>query len=588
MSSLLPTFWKLCNIDRQLADTEPLPKVASYRDCFNTNMKSKYTIESTIDLPRYNLKDRQLFDLELLMVGGFAPLTGFMNKEDYRSVVDNMRLVDGALFPMPIVLDIPDSADFAVGQAVVLCDQYGNPLAVMDIESRYTPDKEDEIKKVYGTTDATHPGVRYLKNQMHDTYLGGPVHQLQLEVRHDFKELRFTPEELKAKFKERGWDKVVAFQTRNPMHRVHFELVKRAHEKTGAPVLVHPVVGMTREGDIDYITRVHTYRVVCEKYGQDFTFLALLPLAMRMAGPREALWHMIVRKNYGATHFIVGRDHAGPGKDSNGEPFYGPYEARDLAEKYAKEVGIEVVPSDELAYVKKKGEYVSTDELAKDDEVLGISGTEFRRRLYAGEAIPDWFSFPESIAELQVGVAKQKHRGLTLFFTGLSGSGKSTVANIVSSKLLEIQDREVTLLDGDVIRNHLTSELGFSKEHRDLNVQRVGFVASEITKHGGIAVCSLIAPYQAARGKARELVEERGSFVEVHVATPLEVCEKRDVKGLYQKARAGLIKGFTGIDDPYEEPTNAEIVIDTSNESPEHYAEIILKHLADNNLITLK
>jgi len=551
-------------------------------------MKNKYTIESTIDLPRYNLKDRQLFDLELLMVGGFMPLTGFMNKADYQLVVADMRLSDGSLWPIPIVLDVPDSADFAVGQSVVLCDQYGNPLAVMDVESRYAPDKEKEMENVYGTTDVAHPGVRYIKNQMHDTYIGGPVHQLQLEARHDFKDLRFTPEELRAEFKERGWDKVVAFQTRNPMHRVHFELVKRAHEKVNAPVLVHPVVGMTREGDIDYITRVHTYRVVCEKYGKEFTFLALLPLAMRMAGPREALWHMLVRKNYGATHFIVGRDHAGPGKGSDGEPFYGPYEARDLAEQYAEEVGIQIVPSDEIAYVEQKGEYVSTDKLGDSDETLSISGTEFRRRLYAGEAIPDWFSFPESIAELQVGVAKQKRRGLTLFFTGLSGSGKSTVANIVSSKLLEIQDREVTLLDGDVIRNHLTSELGFSKKHRDLNVARVGYVASEITKHGGIAVCSLIAPYQEARDKAREIVEERGSFVEIHVSTPLEICEKRDVKGLYQKARAGLIKGFTGIDDPYEEPTAAEIVVDTSDNSPEHYADIILKYLADNSLITLK
>lgn len=548
----------------------------------------KYSIESTLDLKRYNLKDRQLFDLEMLMVGGFAPLAGFMNEADYKSVVDNMRLKDGQLFPIPVVLDIPDSAEFSVGESVVLCDQYGNPLAVMDIESRYEPDKDEEVKKIYGTDDMLHPGVRYVKNQMHDVYIGGPVHKLQLEARHDFKDLRYTPEELKAVFKEKGWDKVVAFQTRNPMHRVHFELVKRAHEKVGAPVLVHPVVGMTREGDIDYITRVHTYRVVCEKYGKDFTFLALLPLAMRMAGPREALWHMIIRKNYGATHFIVGRDHAGPGKDSKGEPFYGPYEARDLAEKYADEVGIEVVPSDELAYVEKKGSYVSTDELEEGDETMGISGTEFRRRLFADEDIPDWFSFPESIAELKVGVAKQRRRGVTIFFTGLSGSGKSTVANIVATKLLEVQDREVTLLDGDVIRNHLTSELGFSKEHRDLNVQRVGYVASEITKHGGIAICSLIAPYEQARAKARELVEERGSFVEVYVSTPIEVCEERDVKGLYQKARAGIIKGFTGIDDPYEEPARPEINMDTSKAEAEVFAEEVIDFLAENGLIIKK
>ena len=517
-------------------------------------MQKTKTIDSIVDLKRYNLKDRQLFDLEMLMVRGFAPLTGFMNEADYNGVVQDMRLGDGLLWPIPIVLDIPDSAEFEVGESIVLCDQYGNPLAVMEVESRYTPDKQVEVQRVYGTEDMTHSGVRYVMNQMHDTYIGGPVHKLQLEARHDFKEFRYTPADLKQVFKEKGWDHVVAFQTRNPMHRAHFELVKRAHEKTGYPVLVHPVVGMTREGDIDYITRVHTYKIIHEKYGKDFTFLALLPLAMRMAGPREALWHALVRKNYGATHFIVGRDHAGPGKDSNGEPFYGPYEARDLAIKYSKEIGIEIVPSDELAYAPGRGAYISIDELTEGEETASISGTEFRRRLFAGEEIPAWFSFPETISELQVGVAKQQRRGVTIFFTGLSGSGKSTLANVLSTKLLEIQDREVTLLDGDVIRNHLTSELGFSKEHRDLNVQRVGYVASEITKHGGIAICSLIAPYAQARAKARELVERQGSFVEVYVATPLEVCEQRDVKGLYEKARKGLIKGFTGIDDPYEKP----------------------------------
>lgn len=547
-----------------------------------------YTIQSTLTLKRINLKDRQLFDLEMLMVGGFAPLTGFMNEAEYHSVVKDMRLSDGTLFPMPIVLDVPDSAEFEVGESIVLCDQYGNPLAVMDIESRFAPDKDVEVKGVYRTDDLAHPGVRYVMNQMHDLYMGGTIHKLQLEARHDFKELRYTPEELKAVFKEKGWDQVVAFQTRNPMHRAHFELVKRAHEKTGLPVLVHPVVGMTKEGDIDYITRVHTYKVVCEKYGKDFTFLSLLPLSMRMAGPREALWHMIVRKNYGATHFIVGRDHAGPGKGSDGKNFYGPYEARELALKYADEVGMTVVASDELAYVPGREAYASADELAEGEETANISGTEFRRRLFAGEEIPSWFSFPESIAELQIGIAKQQRRGVTVFFTGLSGSGKSTIAQIVSSKLLEVQDREITLLDGDVIRNHLTSELGFSKEHRDLNVQRVGYVASEITKHGGIAICALIAPYIVARDKARELVEQYGTFVEVHVSTPLEVCEERDVKGLYQKARQGIIKQFTGISDPYEAPMNPELIIDTTNGTAAEHAEKVIEFLKEKGKIVVR
>ena len=522
------------------------------------------------------------------MVGGFAPLQGFMNEADYHGVVKEMRLANGTLFPIPVVLDVPDSAQFEVGESIVLCDQYGNPLAVMDIESRFAPNKETEVQGVYGSTDQAHPGIRYVMNQMHDLYMGGTIHKLQLEVRHDFKDLRYTPEELKAVFKEKGWDKVVAFQTRNPMHRAHFELVKRAHEKTGLPVLVHPVVGMTKEGDIDYITRVHTYKVVCEKYGKDFTFLSLLPLAMRMAGPREALWHMIVRKNYGCSHFIVGRDHAGPGKDSNGKDFYGPYEARNLAQKYADEVGITLVPSDELAYVPTRGAYASSDELVEGEETANISGTEFRRRLFAGENIPEWFSFPESISELQKGISKQQRRGVTVFFTGLSGSGKSTIASIVASKLRELQDREITLLDGDVIRNHLTSELGFSKEHRDLNVQRVGYVASEITKHGGIAICALIAPYAQARAKARTIVEEYGTYVEVHVSTPLEVCEARDVKGLYQKARQGIIKGFTGIDDPYEVPEKPELVIDTTNGTQEEHAQKVIVYLKETGKIVVR
>lgn len=538
----------------------------------------QYTIANTLDCKRLNLKDRQLYDLELLMVGGFAPLTGFLAEADYHRVVSEMRLTDNALWPIPIVLDIPDSADFAVGEEIVLCDPFGNPLAVMAVSSRYQPDKTVEAAAVYGTTDTTHPGVRYLMQQMHDTYIGGPIYPLQAVAHHDFADLRYTPATLKAALAERGWKTAIGFQTRNPMHRVHFELIKRAHEEIGAPVVIHPVVGMTREGDIDYITRIRTYQIVCDLYGADFTMLALLPLAMRMAGPREVLWHMIVRKNYGLTHFIVGRDHAGPGSNAAGEPFYEPLAAQALALEYQAEIGITVVPSAELAYAPDAAGYVSVPHTAATEY---ISGTEFRRRLTAGEAIPEWFSFPESIAALETGVSKQKQRGVTLFFTGLSGSGKSTIAQIVTGALLEAQQREVTVLDGDVIRNHLTSELSFSKAHRDLNVARVGYVASEIAKHGGVAVCALIAPYTEARAQARELVERYGTFIEIFVDTPLAVCEERDIKGLYQKARRRLIKNFTGIDDPYEAPTAAELVLDGANNTPEACAEMVLRYLTD-------
>lgn len=538
-----------------------------------------------LTLPRMNLRGRQLHDLEVMLVGGFDPVVGFMDEADYNSVVETMRLADGRLFPIPIVLDVEEQSPYAVGDKVLLCDPFGNPLAVMTVTSRYTPDKKKEAQCVYGTEDMLHPGVQYLVDEMGPVYLGGTVEKIALPVRHDFKQFRFTPEELKALFKERGWDKVVGFQTRNPMHRAHFELVKRAHEKTGAPVLIHPVVGMTKPGDIDYVTRVRTYSVVANTYGKEFTHLSLLPLAMRMAGPREAVWHAIIRKNYGCTHFISGRDHAGPGKGSDGKDFYGPYEARDLAIKYADEIGITIVPSEELAYSKTRGTYVATSEVDEGDEIENISGTEFRRRLREGEEIPEWFSFKESIDILRQSISRDTRPGVAVFFTGLSCSGKSTLAQLLLARLQEIQDRDITFLDGDIIRDHLSKGLGFSKEDRDENVRRVGFVASEVVRHGGIAICSLIAPYADARRAVRNRIEHYGEFVEVFVDTSLEECERRDTKGLYAKARQGLIKGFTGIDDPYERPETPELIAKTEEATPEELVAEIISYLKDRSII---
>lgn len=540
---------------------------------------------SVRDLPRFNLRDRQLYDLEMIMVGGFAPLTGFMNEADYNSVLKTMHLASGEVFPMPIVLDVPLSFPHQVGESVLLCDAFGNPLAKLDIESIYAPDKKKEAQAVFGTTDTAHPGVNYLFYNMGSQYVGGTITAISLPKRHDFVHLRHTPAQLKQLFKEKGWDKVIGFQTRNPMHRAHFELVKRAHEAIGAPVLVHPVVGMTKPGDVDYVTRVRTYNVVQQNYGKDFIHVSLLPLAMRMGGPREAVWHAIIRRNYGCTHFIVGRDHAGPGKNSQGEPFYDPYAARELAKQLAPEIGIEVVPSDEIAYSSKRATYVAEHELEKDEEVLNLSGTEFRRMLNEGEDIPEWFSFSESIDILKQSVKRDTRPGVTLFFTGLSGAGKSTIAQLLLARLQEIQDRSITFMDGDVIREHLSKGLGFSKEDRDENVKRVGFVASEVTRHGGIAICSMIAPYANARGYVRNMVDQHGVFVEVYVSTPLEECEKRDTKGLYAKARAGDIKGFTGVDDPYEVPEKAELQLDTTDRTPEELVEEIVVYLQSKELI---
>lgn len=544
--------------------------------------------DDILHLPRLNLKGRALHDLEVMLVGGFAPVTGFMGEEDYSSVVENMRLADGTIFPIPIVLDVPEESPYAVGERILLCDQFGNPLATMEVTSRFSPDKEKEAQGVYGTTDHMHPGVLYINSEMQGTYLGGPVTKLALPERNDFKQWRRTPDELKALFKERGWDKVVGFQTRNPMHRAHFELVKRAAEKVGAPVLIHPVVGMTKPGDIDYVTRVRTYSVVHSNYGKDFTELSLLPLAMRMAGPREAVWHSIIRRNYGCTHFIVGRDHAGPGKGSDGKDFYGPYEARELALKHADEVGIVIVDSDELAYSKTRGAYVSTSEVTPEDEIENISGTEFRRKLREGEDIPEWFSFKESIDILRESVKRDTRPGLVFLFTGLSCSGKSTLAQLLLARLQELQDRAITFLDGDVIRTHLSKGLGFTKEDRDENVKRVGFVASEVAKHGGIAICSLIAPYRDARRYVRNMVEHYGEFIEVFVDASVEECARRDTKGLYEKARQGLIKNFTGVDDPYEAPERPELIAKTEENTPEGIVDEIIEHLYTRGVLTRK
>ncbi|MDF1760593.1 MAG: bifunctional sulfate adenylyltransferase/adenylylsulfate kinase [Coxiellaceae bacterium] len=533
------------------------------------------------ELMQWNLTPRQICDLELLSNSGFAPLTGFLTQKDYQSVLDNMRLSTGEVWPMPITLDVSqqfaDSID--LNTEIELRDQEGVVLATMIVEDKWVPNKKEEAEKVFGTTDLAHPAVRYLMEQSGEVYLGGKITPKQLPSHYDFTHIRRTPAELKAYFKENGWDKVVAFQTRNPMHRAHQQLTINAANDLGAHVLIHPVVGMTKPGDIDYFTRVRCYEKLIKRYPEDSAMLSLLPLAMRMAGPREALWHALIRKNYGCTHFIVGRDHAGPGNDSNGQLFYGPYDAQDIVAKYQDEIGIEMVPFKEMVYVKDTKTYQPADSVTDPEQIARISGTEFRRRLRADEEIPEWFSFPEVIEELKRTIPPKEKQGFTVFFTGLSGAGKSTIAKALISRLLEYGGRSVTLLDGDLVRKHLSSELGFSKEHRDLNITRIGYVASEITKHRGIAVCAPIAPYRHTRRQVRDMVSEYGTFVEVHVSTPLVECERRDVKGLYKKARAGEIKGFTGIDDPYEAPEHAELVLDTTGQTVASQVDKVMGYL---------
>jgi sulfate adenylyltransferase len=538
-------------------------------------------------LPSWDLTPRQICDLELLMNGGFAPLKGFMSQADYDGVVANMRTADGTLWPIPITLDVSEAFADKVepGQDIALRDQEGVILAILSISDKWVPNKAVEAENVFGADDLAHPAVNYLHNQAGKVYLGGPVIGIQQPVHYDFKARRDTPNELRALFRKLGWRKIVAFQTRNPLHRAHQELTFRAAREAEANLLIHPVVGMTKPGDVDHFTRVRCYEAVLDKYPAQTTALSLLNLAMRMAGPREAVWHGIIRRNHGCTHMIVGRDHAGPGKNSQGKDFYDPYAAQELFAQHAKEIGIEMVDFKHMVYVQEKAQYYPANEIPEGSTVLDISGTELRRRLREGLDIPEWFSFPEVVSELRKTSPARSKQGFTVFFTGLSGSGKSTIANALMVKLMEMGGRPVTLLDGDVVRKHLSSELGFSKEHRDLNIKRIGYVASEITKNGGIAICAPIAPYTATRRAVREMIESFGAFVEVHVATSIEECERRDRKGLYKLAREGKIKEFTGISDPYEAPTQAELVVDTENVDVDHCAHQVLLKLEQMGLI---
>ncbi|WP_322894824.1 MULTISPECIES: bifunctional sulfate adenylyltransferase/adenylylsulfate kinase [unclassified Yoonia] len=541
------------------------------------------------DLVSHDLSLRQICDLELLMNGGFNPLKGFLSEADYNSVVDNMRLANGALWPMPITLDVTEGfADkVTIGQDIALRDQEGVILATMTITDKWVPNKAHEAEKVYGADDSAHPAVNYLHNTAGNVYLGGPVTGIQQPVHYDFRGRRDTPNELRALFRKLGWRKVVAFQTRNPLHRAHQELTFRAAREAQANLLIHPVVGMTKPGDIDHFTRVRCYEAVLDQYPSVTTTMSLLNLAMRMAGPREAVWHGLIRKNHGCTHFIVGRDHAGPGKNSAGQDFYGPYDAQDLFRQHQDEMGIEMVDFKQMVYVQDRAQYEPADEIADKDKVtiLDISGTELRRRLAEGLDIPEWFSFPQVVEELRKSRPARAKQGFTVFFTGFSGSGKSTIANALMVKLMEMGGRPVTLLDGDIVRKNLSSELGFSKEHRDLNIRRIGYVASEITKNGGIAICAPIAPYATTRRAVREDVEQFGAFVEIHVSTSIEECERRDRKGLYKLARAGKIAEFTGISDPYDVPENPELSLDTENMTVDTCAHQVILKLESMGLI---
>jgi sulfate adenylyltransferase len=580
----------LPNSDRDRASDGPVPHASHLIEPHGgTLVDLLVTPERVVELkaasrdwPSWDLTPRQFCDLELLLSGGFSPLTGFMTKADHDAVCSTMRLTDGTLWPIPILLDVPrELADkLRTGTSVLaLRDPEGVMLAALHVEEIWEIDREASAQATFGTLDRKHPGVAHLLDRTHPVALAGRLEGLQLPIHYDFRQLRHTPAELRAELARSGWRHVVAFQTRNPLHRAHCELVLRAAKESRANILIHPTVGLTKPGDLDHYTRVRCYQAVLPRFPQHTAKLSLLPLAMRMGGPREALLHAIIRKNYGCTHFIVGRDHAGPGLGSDGKPFYGPYDAQEMLREHQEELGVTMVPFQALSYVEDLDTYLPQDEIPPGARTLDISGTDLRRRLQEGREIPAWFTFPEVAEELRRTHPPRYKQGFTLFLTGLSGAGKSTIASVLLVKFMEAGGRPVTLLDGDIVRKNLSSELSFSKEHRDINIRRIGFVASEITKNGGIAICAPIAPYDSVRKEVRQTVEPGGGFVLVHVATPIETCEERDRKGLYAKARAGILKEFTGISDPYEVPTDADLVIDTTQMSPEEAAQEILLYL---------
>jgi sulfate adenylyltransferase len=529
------------------------------------------------------LDERGLCDLELLAVGGFSPLRGFLGRSDYERVVGEMRLADGTLWPLPVTLPVQPGGGVDVAKTVALRDVYGNLLAFLHVEEVYPFDKEAEAQGAYGSTDLKHPSVAYLERQP-GHYAAGRLEVLRVPPHYDFVELRRTPAELREHFRSLGWSKVVAFQTRNPLHRAHEELTKRAAEQAGGGLLIHPVVGVTKPGDVDHYTRVRCYRALVDNYYEPGSVvLSLLPLAMRMAGPREVLLHAIIRRNFGCTHLIVGRDHAGPGKDSTGKPFYDPYAAQANMEKYGPEIGMGMVDFKQMVYLPEEGRYSPVDEVPAGVKTADISGTKVRDDYLAkGLQLPEWFSRP-AVAEILNETSPPKFRqGLTIWFTGLSGSGKSTVAHALVERLAEF-GRNVSTLDGDEIRTHLSKGLGFSKEDRDTNIRRVGYVAGLVAQHGGTTLCSVISPYRAVRDEARRL--SKGNFVEVYCSTPIEVCEQRDVKGMYAKARAAVAEGkpmgFTGVDDPYEPPLNPEVTLDTGKLSVQECVDAVIEKLLE-------
>lgn len=570
-----------------MARKAPAPHGGNLVDLIVQPARRNDLMDAALTWPSWRLTTRQMCDLELLATGAFSPLREFLGAADYASVCASVHLADGTLWPMPITLDLPEPVVRAAERSGMLAlrDAEGALVAALHLSEAFRPDLRAEAAAVLGTTNDAHPGVEHLLHRTNDWYVTGQLEVLEPFAHPDFSDLRLTPSQVRDQFRRRGWERVIAFNTRNPMHRAHLELTMRGVREADARLLIHPVVGLTQRGDIEYDTRVRCYQALLPSYPPDTAMLSLLPLAMRMAGPREALWHALIRKNYGATHFIVGRDHAGPRADHTGVPWYQPYAAQELLERYEAELGISIVPFRRMVYLSGANKYVEEQAAPDNVPLLQISGTEMRERLAQGVQLPEWFTVPPVAEVMRQRFRPRNDQGFTVFLTGLSGSGKSTIAKSLAVRLRDYGDRSVSLLDGDEVRRRLSSELTYSPEDRERHLLRIGYVAAEITKSGGVAVCARIAPHASSRREIRRLVEDFGGFVLVHVDTPLTVCQTRDRKGLYAKAAAGLVEHFTGVSDVYEQPTDADVVVDTTTETPEEAAKRIIERLQDGGYL---
>ena len=505
-----------------------------------------------VSLPSLELEWQQICELELLMNGAYSPLDAYMTRSQCEKVTQDNALDDGSYWPVPIRLVSKQPVAASAGERIVLRDGEGFMLAMLTVSEHW-------------------------QNEEGQTCYGGKIEGVALPAHADFAALRLTPAEMRAQFAKRGWHKVVAWQARQPIHRAQFEFCLKSAIENQSNLLLHPQAGGDLVESPAYFGLIRSFLAVRNRFPAASTQLALLPSLQRPVTPQDLMLRAIISRNYGCTALIAGGEAEMEGECRRGEDLVHASLSSTLNQ--AEKIGVQLIAYPRMVYVEDRAEHMPESEVPRGARVLTLTGEEFRRRMQAGLKIPDWYSFPEVIAELQRNTPPRTQQGITVFFTGLSGAGKSTLARALSARLLEMGGRTVTLLDGDIVRRHLSSELGFNKAHRDINVRRIGFVASEITKHRGIAICAPIAPYRQTRRDVRAMVEAVGGFVEIHVATPIETCESRDRKGLYAKARAGLIPEFTGVSDPYEIPEHPELAIDTTSLGIEEAVQQILDKL---------